>query len=65
MSKYAEFRYGWPVVLSSALGIALGMSPLPFYTIGVFAGPIFDYAQMAAVQLMDPSCYINAVLGGG
>jgi MFS family permease len=39
MSTFAEFRYGWPVVLASALGIALGMSPLPFYTIGVFAGP--------------------------
>jgi MFS family permease len=32
-----EFRDGWPVVLSSMLGIALGLSPLPFYTIGVFA----------------------------
>ncbi len=40
MSGYQEFRYGWPVVISSALGIALGMSPLPFYTIGVFAGPL-------------------------
>ena len=34
MSTFIEFKYGWPVVLSSALGIALGMSPLPFYTIG-------------------------------
>jgi len=34
---YGEFRDGWPVVLSSMLGIALGLSPLPFYTIGVFA----------------------------
>lgn len=40
MSAYREFRIGWPVVLSSMLGIALGMSPLPFYTIGVFAGPL-------------------------
>ncbi|MFT7286160.1 MAG: putative MFS family arabinose efflux permease [Halieaceae bacterium] len=38
MSAYREFRIGWPVVFSSMLGIALGMSPLPFYTIGVFAG---------------------------
>jgi predicted MFS family arabinose efflux permease len=34
---YGEFRKGWPVVLASMLGIALGLSPLPFYTIGVFA----------------------------
>jgi MFS family permease len=32
-----EFRKGWPIVLASMLGIALGLSPLPFYTIGVFA----------------------------
>ena len=40
MSNYREFKYGYPVVVASALGIALGMSPLPFYTIGVFAGPL-------------------------
>lgn len=34
-----EFKYGWPVVGSSAVGIGLGMSPLPFYTIGVFVAP--------------------------
>jgi MFS family permease len=39
-SKYAEFRFGWPVVVASAIGIGLGMSPLPFYTIGVFAAPL-------------------------
>jgi multicomponent Na+:H+ antiporter subunit D len=33
--------------------------------IGIFAGPIFDYAQVAAGQLMDSSGYIRAVLGGG
>ena len=32
-----EFRHGWPVVLSAFLGIGLGLSPLPFYTAGVFA----------------------------
>lgn len=34
-----EFKYGWPVIGSSAIGIGLGMSPLPFYTIGVFVAP--------------------------
>jgi multicomponent Na+:H+ antiporter subunit D len=33
--------------------------------IGVYAGPIFDYADAAAGQLMDPEIYIDAVLGGG
>ena len=39
-SNYTEFKQGWPVVVASAVGIGLGMSPLPFYTIGVFAGPL-------------------------
>lgn len=34
---YAEFRTGWPIVLAAFLGIGLGLSPLPFYTAGVFA----------------------------
>lgn len=39
-SGMKEFKYGWPVVGSSAIGIGLGMSPLPFYTIGVFIAPL-------------------------
>ncbi len=39
-SGMREFKYGWPVVGSSAIGIGLGMSPLPFYTIGVFIAPL-------------------------
>ena len=34
---YSEFRTGWPVVLASMLGIGLGLSPVPFYTIGMLA----------------------------
>lgn len=36
-SGYGEFRKGWPIVLSSMLGVGLGLSPLPFYTLGVIA----------------------------
>jgi len=36
-SEAREFRRGWPIVLSSMCGIALGLSPMPFYTIGIFA----------------------------
>ena len=38
-SDFMEFRFGWQVVVASAFGIALGMSPLPFCTLGVFIGP--------------------------
>jgi len=35
-----EFRKGWPIVLASVVGMMLGISSLPFYTLGVFAKPI-------------------------
>ncbi len=35
-----EFKRGWPIVASAAVGIGLGLSPLPFYTIGVFIRPL-------------------------
>jgi len=40
MSKslgYGEFRRGWRIVLAAFLGVGLGLSPLPFYTIGLLA----------------------------
>jgi predicted MFS family arabinose efflux permease len=33
----SEFRRGWPLILSAMVGIAFGLSPMPFYTIGIFA----------------------------
>ncbi len=39
-SGYGEFKAGWPVVLSAMLGIGLGLSPVPFYTIGILAKPL-------------------------
>jgi multicomponent Na+:H+ antiporter subunit D len=55
MSKGRWFAFLLPMVALSAITIG----------IGIFAGPVFDYAQGAAGQLMDPSGYIHAVLGGG
>ncbi len=51
-SKYAEFRFGWPVVFASAVGIGLGMSPLPFYTLGVFAQPLAQEFGWGMGQIM-------------
>ncbi|TVQ45201.1 MAG: MFS transporter [Gammaproteobacteria bacterium] len=38
--RMAEMIRGWRVLLSSFLGVACGASPLPIYTIGVFAVPL-------------------------
>lgn len=39
-SALAEFRQGWPVLLAALLGSAMGVSVLPFYTLGTFIGPL-------------------------
>jgi len=36
----AEFKAGWGVLLSSAVGFGLGTSGLPFYTAGIFVEPL-------------------------
>ncbi len=38
--RMAEMIRGWRVLVSSFLGVACGASPLPIYTIGVFAVPL-------------------------
>ncbi|MET0373736.1 MAG: MFS transporter [Rhizorhabdus sp.] len=36
-SESRETARGWLVVLAAMIGVAVGMSPVPFYTIGMFA----------------------------
>jgi len=36
----AEFRTGWRALLAAAVGIAFGLTTLPFYTLGLFAKPL-------------------------
>jgi MFS family permease len=72
-----EFRLGWPIVLSSMLGVGLGLSPLSFYTIGIFApilahsfgwsfGQIFAgiTVQTVAVALLAPVAGVLATRFG-
>lgn len=42
------------------------MSSLALLTlaIGLWAQPVFEFSLQAAEQLLDPSIYIQAVLGG-
>jgi MFS family permease len=48
----SEFKDGWPVVLSAMLGIGLGLSPVPFYTIGVFAPQLAKAFGWGFAQIM-------------
>ena len=49
---YGEFRLGWKSVFASALGIGFGLSPLPFYTIGVFVAPFMQEFGWTVEQIM-------------
>jgi predicted MFS family arabinose efflux permease len=39
-SAATEFRRGWPVLLAATLGSAVGLSTLPFYSLGSFIAPL-------------------------
>lgn len=61
-SKAEEFSRGWPIISASAVGIGLGMSPLPFYTIGVFIGPISrEFGWEPSTVLLALTVYTIAV----
>lgn len=47
MGAEGEFQRGWPVLAAASVGVGLGLSPLPFYTIGVFIPPLMrEFAPM-------------------
>ena len=49
---YEEFRLGWKSVFASAVGIGLGLSPLPYYTLGVFIAPLINEFGWSVEQIM-------------
>lgn len=65
-----EFRRGGGVVLAAALGIGLGLSPLPFYTIGVFMPVLasefgWRYDQiLVALTVMTLGAFLFAPIAG-
>ncbi len=77
MHRPGEFARGWPIVVSSMLGVGLGLSPLAFYTVGIFApilaanfhwtfGQIFAgiTVQTVAVSLLAPVAGVLATRYG-
>jgi MFS family permease len=65
-----EFARGWGVVVSAAFGIGLGLSPLPFYTIAVFAKPLalefgWDFGQiMLSLTVMTLAVFLSGPVVG-
>jgi len=56
-----ERTNGGPSLMVFATGLTVALS-IAFV---VFAGPMFELAERAGNDLMNPSAYIEAVLGGG
>jgi predicted MFS family arabinose efflux permease len=52
MSDYSEFRRGWPLLFVSTLGVALGLSPIPFYELGLFAPGFVRDFQWSMASIM-------------
>jgi MFS family permease len=48
----SELKRGWRVVLAASLGVGTGLSPIPFYTIGVFIRPLSKEFGWTADQIL-------------
>lgn len=65
-----ESRRGWLVVIGAMLGVAVGLSPVPFYTIGMFAPVLSDTfgwsfaSMMAALTIQSGVSVVTAPLAG-
>ncbi len=70
MRGYGEFETGWRVVVASMIGIGLGLSPVPFYTIGMLAPQLakafhWEFGQiMGGITIMTATVLIAAPLAG-
>ena len=38
--KKSEFSEGWELILAAFIGMMVGLTALPFYTYGIFTGPL-------------------------
>lgn len=70
MGDQGEFGRGWKVVTAALIGIGCGLSPLPFYTMGVFAPHLiaqfgWSVAEvMAGLMITTFSVVVGAPLAG-
>ena len=58
-----ELRDGWTLVLACGTGFGLGLSGLPFYTYGVFVGPLretFGWNMAVALGSFQSACSSQA-----
>lgn len=70
LSGSQEFSRGWQIILAASIGIGLGLSPVPFYTIGMFAPELaaeFGWGFgdiMTGITVMTLSVFISGPIVG-
>lgn len=57
-----EFKRGWPIVMSAMLGIGLGLSPIPFYSLGSLAPELAREFGWGYAQIMGGLSVMTAVV---
>lgn len=50
LENASEFKLGWPVVAACMIGMMFGISAIPFYTLGIFAGPVIETFEWSRAQ---------------
>jgi len=62
---YGEFKTGRPTVLAAMLGIGPGLSPVPFYTIGMLAPELAKALQWPFASIMGGLLLLTPLAGCG
>jgi predicted MFS family arabinose efflux permease len=60
LSKAAEYRLGWPIILAAMFGVGVGLTGLPFYTFGTFIKPLGAAFHWSRSQVALGSVFLHA-----
>ncbi len=55
----SEFRAGWKIVLASAVGVGVGVSGTPFYTMGVFLKPLATHFLWSRASVSAATLFLS------
>ncbi len=60
LSKGQEFKRAWPVLLASAFGSGVGVSPLAFYSLGAFIVPLSTQFGWTRAEIATTPLFLTA-----
>jgi len=62
VSRYAEFKPGWPALLSATVGSTVGVTALLFYSLGSFTGALHAEFGWNRTQISSSFLYTTIAL---